>query len=128
MFFERKWARIQGNAEYSISGDCACPRAPEGEGKKLSDKLCKVRSERTQQQQPTPLSRVHMWEGKWATNRANCDTGVSKVKKLIKTGYEDGPEEPNRPCAKGISRHLHVIRVGDGGPHFGVGRLVFPFY
>ena len=64
---------------------------------------------------------------KWATNRANGDTGVSKVEKLVETGYEDGPEEPNHPRAKGISWHLHVVRVGDGGPHFGVGRLIFPF-
>jgi len=49
------------------------------------------------------------------------------VKKLIETGYEDGPKDPNRPCAKGISWHLHVVRVGNGGPHFGVGRLILPF-
>jgi hypothetical protein len=76
-----------------------------------------------------PLIRVHIRGGreKWATNRANSDAGVSKVEKLVETGYEDGPKEPNRPCAKGISWHLHVVRVGDGGPHFGVGRLIFPF-
>src|SRR5713101_26704 len=65
--------------------------------------------------------------GEWATNRANGDTGVSKVEKLVETGYKDGPKEPNRPCAKGISWHLHVVRVGYGGPHFGVGGLIFPF-
>jgi len=68
-----------------------------------------------------------MGNGKWATNRANGDTGVSKVKELIETGYENGPKEPNHPCAKGISWHLHVVRVGDGRAHFGVGRLIFPF-
>ena len=64
--------------------------------------------------------------GNERTNRANSNAGVSKVEKLVETRYEDGPKEPNRPCAKGISWHLHVVRVGDGGPHFGVGRLIFP--
>jgi hypothetical protein len=60
------------------------------------------------------------------TDRADGDTGISKVKELIQTGYEDGPEEPNRPRAKRVGGHLHIVRVRDGGPHFGVRRLVFP--
>lgn len=49
------------------------------------------------------------------------------MKKLIQTGYEDGPEEPNGPRAEGIGWHFHIVRVRDCGPHFGVRRLVFPF-
>src|SRR6266850_1989684 len=62
------------------------------------------------------------------TNRTNSDAGVSKVQKLIETGYEYGPEKPNRPRAKGVDGHLHVIRVGDGSPHFGIRRLVLPLW
>jgi len=50
------------------------------------------------------------------------------VQKLIETGYEYGPEKPNRPRAKGVDGHLHVIRVGDGSPHFGIRRLVLPLW
>jgi hypothetical protein len=67
-------------------------------------------------------------ERKEATNRTNTDAGVSKVEKLIETGYEYGPEKPNRPRAKGVDGHLHVIRVGDGSPHFGIRRLVLPLW
>ena len=65
---------------------------------------------------------------KKGTNRANTGAGVSKVEKLIETGYEDGPAKPNRPRAKGVDGHLHVIRVGDGSPHFGIRRLVLPLW
>jgi hypothetical protein len=93
------------------------PTRTRGETKEVGRQAaCKVTSEN---RPPFPSS--------YATNRANGDTGVSKVEKLIEAGYEDGPKEPNHPCAKGIGWHLHVVRVGDGGPHFGVGRLVFPF-
>jgi hypothetical protein len=44
--------------------------------------------------------------GKWATNRASGDTGVSKVENLIETGYEEGPEEPTNPSTQGFSWHL----------------------
>lgn len=62
------------------------------------------------------------------TNRANCDAGVSEKEKLVETGYQDSPKEPNRPRAKGVDGHLHVVRVGDGGPHFGIRRLILPLW
>jgi hypothetical protein len=64
--------------------------------------------------------------GEKKTNRTYGDAGVSKMEKLIETGYEYGPEEPNRPRAKGIDRHFHVVRVGDGCPYFGIRRFVLP--
>jgi hypothetical protein len=97
-------------------------------GKERSWATSCARSRQRQSNIPHPFPGSHVGgRGKWATNRANGDTGVSKVEKLIETGYENGPKEPNSPCAKGISWHIPVVRVGDGGPHFGVGRLIFPF-
>ena len=73
----------------------------------------------------TPISNG---DKKKKTNRADCDAGVSKEEKLVETGYKDGPEEPNRPRAKSVHGHLHVVRVGDGGPHFGIRRLILPLW
>lgn len=60
-----------------------------------------------------------------ATDRANRDTGISKMEELVQTGDDDGPEEPNYPHSQSVDGHLHVICVRDGGPHFGV-RGIFP--
>src|SRR6267142_2348603 len=42
MFLERKGTWIEGNSEYSNSGNCAGPQASEGKRKKLGYKLCKT--------------------------------------------------------------------------------------
>jgi len=94
MFLERKGTWIQGNSEYSNSGDCASPRASEGKGKKLGNKLCqKLRVRHV----GTPRRNSHMQRAflgnkkKEITNRTDLDAGVSKKQKLIETGYQDGP-------------------------------------
>jgi hypothetical protein len=74
----------------------------------------------------TPTCREKKING--ITNRTDLDAGVSKKEKLVETGYKDGPEEPDRPYAKGVDRHLHVVRVGDGGPHFGIRRFILPLW
>jgi len=63
-----------------------------------------------------------------ATNRADGSAGVSKIEKLIQPGDDDGPKEPNRPRAKSVDGHLHVVRVGYGGPHLWVGGLILPLW
>jgi hypothetical protein len=50
------------------------------------------------------------------------------MEKLIEAGDEDGPKESNRPRAKSVDGHLHVVRVGYGGPHLWVGRFIFPLW
>ena len=58
------------------------------------------------------------------TYLANGYGGISKVKELVHAWENHGPEYAEDPRAEGGDGHVWVVVVGDGGAHFGVGRVV----
>lgn len=50
--------------------------------------------------------------------------GVTEEEELVQTGDEDCPDEAEDPCTGGLAGHVGVVGISDGGPNFGIRRVI----
>lgn len=59
-----------------------------------------------------------------ATYSSDHDGRISEIVELVHARDDDRPEEAEHPCPEGVDGHGRVVKVGDGGAHLWIGRII----
>lgn len=59
-----------------------------------------------------------------ATYSSDHDGRISEIVELVHAGDDDRPEEAEYPCPESVDGHGRVVKVGDGGAHLWIGRII----